>query len=209
MFKNESMLTFDKLSKFEDYYNQFNIYSIWRIQKGLLNDRGHKIIDKPYAKELKRIFNEKNLFRRSVSIAEVVSWLDSYEIIRRIISKIIEKTDINKYQNIKLFQEYLIRLSKARRVDYIFMHENKILLVEFRISDHFPNMSNAWQKKELELLIYKELMSNYISNDYDIYTYAFIMMPEYDKNEPIIKNINYNNNNIEHFCEYLITYLLE
>lgn len=209
MFHNESMLSFQNLFAFEDYYIQLNIYGTWKIQSGLLNNRGSKIIDKPYTRELKKAFNEKNLFRKSVSIAEVVSWLDSYEILRRIIHKIKEEVGLEVAMKILLFQEYLIRLSKARRVDYIFMYKNKILLVEFRISDHFPNMSNAWQKKELELIIYKELMKNYIKKDYNIYTYAFIMMPEYENKNPILKNIKYNNNNIDHFCEYLSTYLLE
>lgn len=209
MFDESSMLVFNDLSSFEQYYEQLNIYGTWKIQTGLLNIRGSKIIDKHYTKELKLLFNDKKLFRRSVSIAEIVSWLDSYEIVRRCVLKIREIIGTEKMNNIKLFQEYMIKLSKARRVDYIFMFNNKILLVEFRISDHFPNMSNAWQKKELELIIYKELMTNYVNKDYRIYTYAFIMMPEYENKEPILKNIKYNNSNINHFCEYLITYLLE
>ncbi|MFP4287566.1 MAG: hypothetical protein ACLFRI_07755 [Candidatus Izemoplasmataceae bacterium] len=209
MFEKESMISFQELGSFIDFYKGLRLYNNWTLQTGLLNKRGNMINDRPYTLKLKNIFNEKKLFRRSVSIAEIVSWLDSYEILKRIILKLNKELNYDKIGKITLYQEYLIRLSKARRVDYIFVHKNNILLVEFRLSDHFPNMSNAWQKKELELIIYKELIKNYLSDCYNVYTYAFIMMPEYDNKIAIEKNIKYNNANVEHFCEYLISYLLE
>jgi hypothetical protein len=76
------------------------------------------------------------------------------------------------------------------------------------LSSRFPNISNVWQRKEMELIIYKELLSNYIKNK-DIIIYAFIAMPEYNNTGKIDKNIKYNTQNINYFGDYIIEYLLD
>ena len=210
MLKENSMLSFSNPNEFMNFYEDLDIYGSWKIQSGTLNYRGESIKDKLYVNKLRLIFSEKKLFRRNVSIAEIVSWLDSYCLIKRILVLLNEKLKIQElFDNLEIFCEYKIELSKDRRIDYILKYKKKLLLVEFRLSEHFPNMSNLWQKKELELIIYKELMSNYIGEDVRIYLYAFIAMPEFDNKRLLPKNIKYNKDNINYFCEYIMKYLFD
>lgn len=205
---NNAMIYFKNAKKFYDFYKQLDIYGTWKIYAGKLNDRGSKIHGKSYTNKLRLIFNEKQLFRRNVSIAEIVSWLDNYIIILRLFNYIENKTNNNISSNISILLEYKIKFSKNRRIDMILRYKNKILLVEFMLSSRFPNISNVWQKKEMELIIYKELLSNYIKNN-EIIIYAFIAMPEYNNTGKIDKNIKYNAQNIAYFGDYIIEYLLD
>lgn len=205
---NNAMIYFENAHKFYEFYKQLDIYGTWKIYSGKLNDRGSKIYSKNYTKKLRAIFNEKQLFRRNVSIAEIVSWLDNYIIILRLFNYLENKIDDEIFLKMSILLEYKINYSKNRRIDMILCYKEKILLVEFMLSSRFPNISNVWQRKEMELIIYKELISNYIKNK-DIIIYAFIAMPEYDDTGTIEKNIKYNTQNIYYFGDYIIEYLLD
>ncbi len=203
-----AMIYFKNPSNFYNFYQQLNIYGTWKICIGKLNDRGSKIYSKSYTKKLRLIFNKKQLFRRNVSIAEIVSWLDNYIIMLRLFAYIENKIDKNTFSSISILLEYKINFSKNRRIDMILCYKNKILLTEFMLSSRFPNISNVWQRKEMELIIYKELLSNYIKEK-EIIIYAFIAMPEYSTTGKIEKNIKYNTQNINYFGDYIIEYLLD
>ncbi|MFK5883987.1 MAG: hypothetical protein QM489_06610 [Candidatus Izemoplasma sp.] len=206
--KNESMLYFSNLNDFSNFVYALDIYNGWRINSGILNSRGEKIRDKEYTKKLRKIFNDKKLFRRSVSISEIVSWLDSYLIINRFIFELQKNILPIDFDNFQIYCEYKINLSKMRRIDFILAYQNKVLLIEFRLTDKFSNLSNNWNKKMLELIIYKELLSNYLDSKTKIYLYAFISLPEYRDKEKLVKHIEYNNNSINHMVQYVIEYML-
>lgn len=206
-FKENSMVYFEDLKDFKDFYKSLGIHGGWKIQSGLMNERGEKIKDTAYVNHLRKLFMKKKLFRRNVSIAEIVSFLDGYEFLFRIVTELEQKIDIIVFKQISLYLEYKIPYSKNRRVDFIFEFKENLLLTEFRLSRDFPNQSSMWNRKELELLVYKELMSNYLENK-RIYLFAFIGMPEYLNSSKINKNLIYNENNIDFFVDYLITYLL-
>lgn len=208
-FKNNSMIGFDSPGEFYDFYTSLGILHEWKIVTGKMNDRGSRIENRGYTHKLRHLFKEKNLFRRMVSIAEIVSFLDEYHLLRRILHRLKDQLSEEQYTSLKIFLEYKIPYSKNRRVDIIFQVDQKLLLFEFRLSSTFPNQSAMWQKKELELVIYKELMMNYLPQEYKIFLYAFIGMPEYDLGKKIEKHIMYNETNIDFFVDYLITYLFE
>lgn len=207
--EKECMLFFNNPSDFSVFYNSLNISSSWKILSGTLNSRGNSLIDKYYFKKLKYIFNSNNLFRRSVSMAEIVSFLDTYHLVNRLLFIIQQKIPAIMYNKIRMYFEYKIRFSKNRRIDLILEYNNKILLCEFRLSAKFPNLSQEWQKKEIELIIYKELMNNYLNLNKRIYLYAFIGLPEYDGNHTLDKNIKYNKDNLNYFSDYIIEYLID
>ena len=202
------MISFDCVLDFFDFYKDLNIYEEWKLLDTSNNARGAAIYSKRYTEYLRELFSKKNLFRRNVSIAEIVSWLDNFILVKRIISKLKDELPLNVLGNIRLHCEYKIELSKSRRIDFVFQYKCNILLVEFRFSDKFPNLSNVWQKKEIELIIYKELLMNYLPRDYRVFVYAFIGMPEYSGKTPLLKHIKYNNDNINHICKYIASYLV-
>lgn len=206
-FQTESMLFFDSLYDLEVFYQKFPIYQKWKITDQDINIRGNSVRNADYINYFKDKFNEKGLFRRSVSIAELVSFVDGYYIMKKIIEKLKNEITLSQFINVSLVSEYRIKMSKNRRIDFIFIYKSKILLVEFRITNKFPNQGSIWQRKETELLIYKELLTNYIK-DKEIYIYAFLGMPEHKNNQLIEKNIKYNENNIGHFVEYIKTFIL-
>ncbi len=208
MFSEESMLAFSHLNDFVSFYDGLGLRHKWQIRVGDMNRRGIIISDKPYTKRLRELFAKKKLFRRNVSIAEIVSWLDSYVIIDRVIKQLDKLLKPDEFDSISMYSEYRIKLSKNRRIDFVFETRERVLIAEFRLSDKFPNMSNVWQKKETELMIYKELLSNYINNK-RIYIYAFIAMPECTEEQGLDKNQTYNNNNVGHFARYIATYLFD
>ncbi len=207
MFSKNSMISFEKIEKFLDFYVKvLNVQ--WKIRLGKPNNRGEEIYNKTYTEKLRKIFNSKNLFRRSVSIAEIVSWLDSFVVIESLVNFLKKNLTQTTLNEISLHCEYKISMSKNRRVDFVIQYKKRVLLVEFRVSEKFPNISNVWQKKELELIIYKELIKNYIDESYRIYVYAFIAMPEYKGKEKIHKHVTYNEKNVAHLGEYIIKYIL-
>lgn len=203
MLHEDSMLYFENIEAFKTFYQDFNLYSEWRVLTGSLNERGKKIENKSYAKRLVKAFEDKSMFRRKLSIAELTSFMDNFFFISRLLEILKKKVTAETLEKLKLISEYKIKMSKNRRIDYILCLNNKLLLIEFRLSNDFPNTSSMWQKKELELIIYKELLSNYLPDQVKVLVYAFIGMPEFDGNTPIIKHQKYNMENLEYLAEYI------
>lgn len=206
--KEDSLYTFDTPQEFFNFYDELNIYGEWKIQKGLLNKRGSLIQNKPYVNLLRDKFFKRGFFRKQVSIAEIVSWLDTMFIIKRYLTMLQASIESSMYSQIKIYVEYMIKMSKKMRVDYIFKYNNTILLVEFRTVSTFEKIRPTWDLKFRELLIYKELMRYYIKHK-SIILYAFITMFEYDNKRLVEKNHQYNENQIKYLVEYTIKYLIQ
>jgi len=207
-FKDNSMISFDSLNAFKQFYNDFDFYSGWKITTARNNLRGEVIRDKPYVNHIRALFAEKKLFRRNISIAEIVSILDSYSIMVRVFDKLKLLCSNDEWSDIKLYSEYKVYFSKNRRIDFVLEYQKRLLLIEFRVSNIFPNVSTIWQKKESELIVYKELLKNYLDDAFKIHLYAFIAMSEYEGRKPIPKNIKYNQENTQFFAEYIYTFII-
>lgn len=206
--KEDSLYTFSSPQEFLKFYQELNFYGEWKIQKGLLNKRGTMIESKHYVKMLRERFNKKGFFRKRVSIAEIVSWLDTMYIIKRFLINLRARLDSKCYGDIIIHVEYMIKMSKKMRIDYVFEYENKLLLIEFRTVSKFEKIRPTWEMKFHELMIYKELLQYYIRQK-SIILYAFIAMFEYDKAELIVKNYQYNDNQVKYLTEYTIKYLIQ
>ncbi len=207
MFSENSMISFNSPSNFLSFYEGLNIKD-WKMSDDFINDRGYAIRDTSYGKTFKKLFNDKHLFRRKLSVGELVSFVDNFYLVNKLMLILKDMLREDEYKKLKLFSEYRIILSKNRRIDFILEYEERILLIEFRISNRFPNVSSIWQRKEAELLIYKELINNYLPKRKETYIYAFIGMPEYTMNAPVEKHINYNNNNLEHLAKYINMFIV-
>ena len=99
--ENQSLLHFSNPTGFFEFVSYIDIYNGWRIDSGLLNDRGKKIEGKWYTNELRNLFREKNFFRRNVSLAEIVSWLDTLSLIKRLLDSlrlIITEEEFNQIE---------------------------------------------------------------------------------------------------------------
>jgi len=206
--KDDSFLYFKNPDMFNDFLKTINVLNGWKITSGTLNDRGLYISNKWYSNYLKNKFNNKNLFRRSVSISEIVSWLDSFSIMNRVFGKLSTMCNQKEFNKIEICCEYVIQMSKKMRVDYLIKFDKKVLLLEFRLVNDFEKIKSTWTKKKTELLIYKELSENYFEKEIKVLTFAFISLYEYENNILNIPHIDYNNNQIDFLCEYIRRFMI-
>lgn len=206
--KEESLGYFETPKSFQRFIDELDIYNGWKITKGLMNTRGELIRNKPYSNQLRKMFSVKKAFRREVSISEIVSWLDSFVMINRTLN--ILKTELSKeeYDKIEIYFEYIIRMSKKMRIDFIIKYNQKLLLVELRMVNDFGKIRGTWHKKKSELLIYKELMYNYINHDIRILTYALITLYEFDGKQKNQKHLKFNNDQARYLAEYINKFMI-
>ena len=206
---NDSLFYFRKPTDFLKFIEKLNIYNDWKIGKGTMNQRGESIRNKGYTNYLRNKFNSKRMFRKSVSVSEIVSWLDSFVIMKRVLDKLSYSIEKNEFNEIKLYCEYMIKMSKKMRVDFVIRYKNIILLVEFRMVNNYTKIKTTWNKKKVELLIYKELIENYIESDIKVLTFAFISLYEYDNKVLDKAHYDFNNNQVDFLVKYLIEFVIE
>ena len=206
---NESLFYFRNPTDFSTFIEKLNIYNDWKIGKGTMNTRGESIRNKGYTRYLRDRFNNKNMFRRSVSISEIVSWLDSFVIMKRLFDKLRENIERTEFDEIELYCEYVIKLSKNMRVDFVIRYKKIILIIEFRMVNNFSKIKTTWNKKKLELLVYKELMENYIETYFRLLTFAFISLYEYDGKVIESLHFDYNNNQVDFLVRYLVEFVIK
>jgi hypothetical protein len=203
---DESMMYFENVFEFRSFIHEIDIYNGWRIRSGLLNNRGKSIERRPYVKYFRDLFEDKKLFYRKVSLAEIVSWLDSFSLLVRVFEKLEQVAGREVLNHISIYAEYMIRMSKRMRVDYVLQYRGKLLLLEFRTVNNFEKLRATWQNKFVELMVYKELISNYLN--VDVKLYAFIALYEYNNSDPVIKHRKYNNDQVEFLSKYICDFLL-
>lgn len=206
--KEESLFYFQSPKEFKALLQELDIYNTWQIRHGLLNFRGNEIKDKRYTKYLRSVFKEKGFFRKEVSIAEIVSWLDTSSIMYRLFEELEKRLNDKVYNSIEISLEYMIQMSKKMRVDYLLIYNKTVLLIEFRTVDHFDKIRATWDYKFKELLQYKELMSYYL-DDRIFRVYAFVPLYEYNDKVRIQKNYEYNNNQVQYLAEFIERYLIK
>lgn len=205
---SDSLFYFQNPKEFYDFVLSQEFDDGWRIYSGKMNSRGNSIRDKPYTTLLRNTFMEKGFFRKNVSVAEIVSWLDNFVYMMRILNQLKIDIDDSYYQDFQIFFEYRIKLSKNKRVDYILKYKEKILLLEFRTLDSFDKISSTWSKKKLELIVNRELIENYIT-DSKILTFAFVGLYEYENSKLVNKHQVYNNDQVKFLSKYIQAFMLD
>jgi len=188
---------------------KFNIVNEWKISSGTMNERGDYISNKWYCKHLKEKFNNKKFFRRSVSVGEIVSWIDSFSIMKRVFENLSSNIEQEEFDQLEVCCEYVIQMSKLMRVDYLLIFNKTVLLLEFRLVNDFEKIKSTWTKKKTELLIYKELCENYFDKEIKVLTFAFISLYEYDRSIANIAHIDYNNNQVTFLSEYIRRFMIK
>jgi len=206
--KEDSLFYFSSPNKFTAFLEELDVYNNWQIRHGLLNARGKEIEDRRYTKFLRKAFYDSGFFRMQVSIAEIVSWLDTTSLMERVFEVLQQKLEVEVFESIEMSLEYMIKMSKRMRIDYLLQYKDKVLLIEFRTVDQFNKIRPTWDYKFKELLQYKELMSYYVL-DKTLRIYAFIPLYEYNGKVLNQKHRDYNNNQVEFFAEYIEKYLIK
>lgn len=205
--KKETLIYFETPDDFMELIDKMDIYDHWKIQSGLLNERGKTIRNHPYVEELRALFDKAGFFRMRVSIAEIVSWFDTMTLVKRLLLSLQKELNQESFRKIHIYCEYMIQMSKKMRIDYVLEYENRVLLLEFRTVSRFEKIRPTWQCKIQELLVYKELVSYYLFGK-EIVIYAFISMFEYMGNSLMTKHKEYNDNQVAFLTEYIKRYII-
>lgn len=206
--KENTLLYFSSPIKFVEYIHQFEIFKEWRIECGLMNDRGSHVAGSPFSIEMRKLFKEKEMFHKKVSIAEMTTWLDTFIHLERLCLLMIANYSIKKLNQIEIGFEYVVEMSKKSRVDVIIKFKSKYCLFEFSTVNSFSKLKSTYDKKRLELMIYKDMMQNYINYPSKIICYPFIGLYEY---ESAVRQVKFHNNNIiniSYAYQYLKKFLL-
>lgn len=206
--KDSTLLHFGNPMEFVEYIHQFEIFEGWKIQCGLMNDRGYLVAGSDFFVEIRRLFDLKEIFRKKVSIAEMTTWLDSFVHLERLCNLMIANFTKEKLENIEVGFEYVVKMSKKSRVDVVVKYMSKYCLFEFSTVKSFSKLKTTYDKKRLELMIYKDMMNNYIEYPSKIICYPFIGLYEYENDKRQEKFYRNNINNITYAYEYLKKFLL-
>jgi hypothetical protein len=194
--------------EFVKYIHKFEVYKDWRIENGLMNDRGYKVGESDFFMEMRNTFRSKDMFYKKVSIAEMTTWLDSFIHLERLCKLMIANFNIDKLNEIEIGFEYVVKMSKKSRVDAIIKYRGKYCIFEFSTVSSFNKLKPTFDKKRLELMIYKDMMHNYIEYPSKIICYPFIGLFEYNDEERNEKYFNNNIKNISYAYDYLKNFLL-
>lgn len=205
--KDCTLLYFGSPVEFIEYIHNFQTFQDWKIQSGLMNDRGWKIEGSDFATEVRTLFKSKDMFRKKVSIAEMATWLDSFIHLERLCNVMIANFTKEQLMQIEIGFEYVVKLSKKSRVDVIIKYKNKYCLFEFSTVNSFNKLKPQYDKKRLELMIYKDMMHNYIEYPSKIICYPFIGLYEYQGEYRKEKYYQNNINNISYAYQYLTKFL--
>lgn len=149
----------------------------WIIRAESAQERLDKIKNSNRFQNLKQKAKESKI---NANDFEIVSWLDTLNIMYYVFDEIEDNQLKNK---IRIIQEYRIPFSE-KRADYLLVFENKILIIEFSY-DKFSN-EYKFEHKLNQAIGYKEQLSNILPKGISIGTYTFLINPETDTNGNVI-----------------------
>lgn len=193
-----------ELSKFSHELEQIK----WEIEKEYLKDRAiyHSKV-KLYI-YLKQIFNEKNISIWQLKDEEIITWLDTLSILRRL-SLLLFKIGIQT-DKLSIVMEYPLIFGNHMRADYLLIYDHLIIVLEFGMFNQDERRSEErYTKKLQESNSYRQLLANLISSKIDVVNYVMIYRPEYSRVQKkyFDENLEYNNEELEklkNFINHLI-----
>lgn len=191
--------------------NQFNTFSnfieqsIWKIEKQLLKERVEKYKTEEFFLKLQQDFNNKKLTIWELKQEEIITWIDTISLLRRILLQLFKK-GIN-VENVNIIMEYPLVYGNHMRSDYLIVYDRLIVVLEFGMFNQDEKRSEErYTKKLQESINYRQIISNLVSIDLSVVNYVMIYKPEYDRllKKDMIENINYNNGEIELLSIFLV-----
>jgi len=199
MFVFEGLVSFNKFSDFLEIGK-------WRIEKQLLKERVEKYGGNESFIELKIQFNEKKLSMWELKDEEVITWMDTSILIRRLLIELFKK-GINAEQ-IQIVMEYPLVFGNHMRSDYLIVYDRLIVVLEFGMFNQDEKRSEErYTKKLQESINYRQLIGNMVSKEIQVVNYVMIYLPEYDrylKNE-LVENIKHNQEELMSLSRFLVS----
>jgi hypothetical protein len=191
---------FHDFLKFSDFLEVEN----WKIEKQLLKERVEKYRNQEYYQMLKSQFNSQKLTIWELKEEEIITWLDTMTIMRRVFISLFRK-GIND-DKVRLIMEYPLINGNHMRTDYLLIYDRLIIVIEFGMFNQDEKRSEErYTKKLQESINYRQIIANQVSTDLKVINYVMIYKPEFDrvKTIHIQENVDYNTYELNRLVNYL------
>jgi len=201
-----SFVGFHDFLKFSEFLEGQN----WKIEKQLLKERVEKYYSYEAVKMLKNQFNTQKLTIWDLKEEEVITWLDTMTIIRRVFMNLFKK-GIND-SKVRLIMEYPLVNGNHMRTDYLLIYDRLIIVIEFGMFNQDEKRSEErYTKKLQESINYRQIIANQISSDVKVINYVMIYRPEYDRytTKNMEENISYNQSELNNLVNYLFINIIK
>ena len=202
--KIKCMHAFEGIKSFNQFSDYLEIEN-WRIEKQLLKERVEKYGENIHFLQLKEDFKNNKLTIWDLKDEEVITWMDTSLLMRRLLLELFKKgIDAN---NINIAMEYPLVFGNHMRSDYLLIYNRLIVVLEFGMFNQDEKRSEErYTKKLQESINYRQILSNMISEDVKVINYVMIYKPEYDRfiNKTIEDNITYNKEELQLLSKFMI-----
>ncbi|MBN2300210.1 MAG: hypothetical protein JXC31_03375 [Acholeplasmataceae bacterium] len=173
-------------------FTQFIENDGWKIEKQLLKERVAQYNQKDYFIMMKSKFNNQKLSFWELKNEEVITWIDTMLLMRRLMVELFKKgVDADK---ILIIMEYPLIYGNHMRSDYLLVYDRLIIVLEFGMFNQDEKRSEErYTKKLQESINYRQIIGNLVCGHVSVVNYAMIYLPEFDRiNKKVIES------NIEH-----------
>lgn len=200
----KSMMNFEGIKEFNNFSDIID-KNKWEIEKQLLKERVEVYKTLEIYNELKNKFDSKSLTIWPLKSEEIITWIDTMKLLRRIFNKLYQKGFYG--DKFKIIMEYPLIFGNHMRADYLLVYDRLIILLEFGMFNQDEKRSEErYTKKLQESINYRQLIDNLVDNSVKVINYVMIYRPEFDRylSKNLLENIVYNNQEIEIFTIFIL-----
>ncbi len=190
--KIKAMYIFNGISQLNSF-TSFIEHENWKIEKQLLKERVEQYKEKEYFIMLQTQFNKQKLSIWELKQEEVITWIDTLLLMRRLMIELFKK-GINT-EEINIIMEYPLVYGNHMRSDYLLIFERLVIILEFGMFNQDEKRSEErYTKKLQESINYRQIIGNLVDSQVKVVNYVMIYKPEYDRSSMTIMkdNLNYN-----------------
>jgi hypothetical protein len=198
------MISFEGIKEFNNFSDIIE-KNKWEIEKQLLKERVEVYKTLEIYKDLNNRFNNNSLTIWPLKPEEIITWIDTMKLLRRIFIKLYQKGFYG--DKFKIIMEYPLIFGNHMRADYLLVYDRLIILLEFGMFNQDEKRSEErYTKKLQESINYRQLIDNLVDNSVKVINYVIIYRPEFDRylSESLLENIIYNNQEIETFAIFAL-----
>jgi hypothetical protein len=200
----KSMMNFEGIKEFNNFSEILEKLK-WEIEKQLLKERVEIYKTLAIYKDLQNKFMNNSLTIWPLKQEEIITWIDTMKLLRRIFNKLYQKGFYG--EKFKIIMEYPLIFGNHMRADYLLIYDRLIVLLEFGMFNQDEKRSEErYTKKLQESINYRQLINNLVDDGVKVINYVIIYRPEYDRylSNYLFENIDYNNQEIETFTIFLL-----
>ena len=176
----------------------------WRIEKQLLKDRVELYRKNELFQQLRASFVSKKLTIWPLKEEEVITWMDTLLIMRRMVNLLFKKGIHG--EKFKILMEYPLVFGNHMRTDYLVVYDRLIIVIEFGMFNQDEKRSEErYTKKLQDSITHRQVLANMINPSVIVVNYVLVYRPEYDRIYKRIyeENIEYNNREIYMLSQFI------